>query len=173
MSPRNLVLVGMPGSGKSTIGVLVAKGLGWDFVDTDLLLQRKHDATLAVLLERHGNAGFLALENQLLSELDFDRTVVATGGSACYHDAGMSHLGTIGTVAWIDVPLKELERRLGNLVARGVVLGPGQTLKDLYELRTPLYSRWSAIRVPVAKEDLETSVSRVLNSFRASLATGL
>ena len=122
--PSNLILVGMPACGKSTVGVLVAKVLGLDFVDTDLLLQRKEGARLHEILERAGTAGFLASEDSLLSSLQMSQTVVSTGGSAVYHQRGMSHLKQLGPVVWIDVPYAEIERRLKDMATRGVVLAP-------------------------------------------------
>ena len=163
MTPgRNLVLIGMPGSGKSTLGVLVAKALGLDFVDTDLLLQRQEGLKLAEILDRDGAPGFLRLEDRLLATLKVDRTVVATGGSAIYHAAGMANLQALGPVVWIDVPFRELRRRLGDLAARGVVLAPGQSLKGLFEERKPLYSRWSQVRLPSGREPLEATVDRLV-----------
>lgn len=158
----NVVLIGMPGSGKSTLGVLVAKALGLDFVDTDLLLQKQEGLRLADILAREGSSGFLDLENRLLAGLEVEKTVVATGGSAIYHEPGMVHMKSLGPVVWIDVPFKELRRRLGDLVARGVVLAPGQSLKGLFEERRPLYERWADIRLDSGKEAHEATVARVV-----------
>lgn len=169
MTPRsNLVLIGMPASGKSTVGVLAAKALGLDFVDTDLLLQKQEALKLHEILARDGSAGFLALEDRLLAGLTSDRTVVSTGGSAVYHRAGMENLKRLGTVVWIDVPYPEIERRLGDIATRGVVLGPGQTLKDLYDERQPLYKTWADVRLEVGREDLETTVNRLIGLVRPS-----
>lgn len=162
MSPRdNLVLIGMPGSGKSTLGVLVAKALGLDFVDTDLMLQRQAGMRLAEILARHGTDGFLAMEDQLLASLEVEKTVVATGGSAIYHARGMAQMKALGPVVWIDVPFRELRRRLGDLAARGVVLDEGQTLRELFEERRPLYSQWADLRLPSGREPLEATVARL------------
>ena len=161
-SGTNLILIGMPGSGKSTLGVLIAKALGLDFVDTDLMLQRREGLKLAEILARQGAEGFLALEDRLLASLRVEKTVVATGGSAIYHEQGMANLQAQGTVVWIDVPFPELRRRLGDLSARGVVLAPGQTLKGLFEQRRPLYTRWAQVRLPSGKEHHEATVGRLV-----------
>jgi shikimate kinase len=166
MTRSNLVLVGMPGSGKSTLGVLAAKQLGFDFVDTDLLYQTREGLKLHEILARDGAAGFLTGEDRLLAGLAVAKTMVSTGGSAVYHDAGMANLRRQGTVVWIDVPYPEIERRLGDLSTRGVVLGPGQTLKDLYDQRQPLYKKWADLRLEVGREDLETTVGRLVALFR-------
>jgi len=162
VSPRrNLVLIGMPGCGKSTAGVLVAKALGLDFVDTDLVLQRHEGLLLHEILEKVGTRGFLEAENRVLSQLKAEAALISTGGSAVYHEAGMTNLKTLGTVVWMDVPFDELERRLGDIRTRGVVLGPGQSLRSLYEERQPLYQRWADTRLEVGREDLEVTVRRL------------
>jgi len=166
-----LTLIGMPGGGKSTVGVLAAKVLGLDFADTDLLLQRSEGQKLQDILVRLGARGFLAAEDRLLAGLDLRDTVVATGGSAVYHAAGMANLKRLGPVVWLDVPYEEIERRLGDIATRGVVLGPGQTLRDLYDERQPLYRRWADLRLPVGREDLEVTVRRLADAVR--LASGL
>jgi len=163
----NLILIGMPASGKSTIGVLAAKVLGLDFLDTDLLLQRREGLRLHEILQREGGDGFLALENRLLSGLEAAQTVISTGGSAIYHAAGMAQMKALGTVVWIDVPYGEIERRLGDIETRGVVLGPGQTLRDLYDERRPLYEQWADVRLDVEREDLEVTVGRLTGLFRS------
>jgi shikimate kinase len=156
---RNLVLIGMPGCGKSTAGVLLAKVLGLDFVDTDLLLQKQEGALLHQILAR-GAGAFLEAEDRLLSRFEGEGCVVSTGGSAVYHQRGMTNLKRRGTVLWLDVPLDELSRRLGDMEARGVVLAPGQTLAQLYDQRRPLYAKWADHRLEAGQESLETTVAR-------------
>jgi shikimate kinase len=161
----NLVLIGMPSSGKSTVGVLAAKALGLDFVDTDLLLQRQEGLRLHEILARDGTEGFLAAENRLLSGLNFVNAVVSTGGSAVYHRAGMENLKAQGLVVWLDVPFPEIERRLSDIQTRGVVLAPGQSLKDLFDERRPLYEAWADLRLEVGRETLETTVNRLWSAI--------
>lgn len=158
----NLVLIGMPACGKSTVGVLAAKVLGLDFVDTDLLLQTQEGLRLHEILELRGAKGFLALEDDLLAGLAVVGTIVSPGGSCVYHQAGMANLRAQGTVVWIDVAYPEIERRLGNIATRGVVLAPGQTLADLYQERRPLYETWADLRLPVDREPLEATVERLV-----------
>lgn len=158
----NLVLIGMPASGKSTVGVLAAKVLGLDFADTDVLLQKQKGLRLHEILAREGPPGFLAAEDQLLSGFQVRDTVISTGGSAVYHDSGMRNLKARGLVVWLDVPFRELERRLGDISTRGVVLAPGQTLRDLYDERLPLYKKWADVRLPAGREALETTVGKLV-----------
>lgn len=169
MVRSNVILIGMPACGKSTVGVLAAKVWGLDFVDTDLLLQKQEGRRLHEILSREGSQGFLAAEDRLLSGLEVDRTVVSTGGSAVYHANGMTNLKALGTVVWIDVPYPEIERRLGDIATRGVVLGPGQSLRDLYDERQALYARWADLRLPVDREDLEATVGRLSRLVRPGL----
>jgi shikimate kinase len=163
MDRKGLVLIGMPGSGKSTVGVLAAKALGLDFVDTDVLLQKQEGLRLADILERDGPDGFLDAEGRLLVGLDALGTVIATGGSAVYHDTGMERLKQGAVVVWLDVEFAELRRRLGDLRARGVVLAPGQTLLELHIERKDLYERWADERLEIgAGEDLDTTAQRLV-----------
>jgi len=162
----SVILIGMPASGKSTVGVLAAKALGLDFVDTDLLLQKQEGLRLHEILQRDGASGFLSAENQLLSGLTVGSAVISTGGSAVYHAEGMKNLKAQGAVVWLDVPFAEIERRLSDVTTRGVVLASGQTLRDLYEERHPLYEEWADLKLPVDREDLETTVNRLLLLLR-------
>ena len=131
----NIVLIGMPGAGKSTLGVVLAKILNYDFLDADLVIQNKHGKTLQTLINEYGPQGFLDVENQDLQEINVHRTIIATGGSAVYSDRAMEHLRSIGTVVYLQISYKELANRLGDLQERGVVMkgGMGMSLADLYE----------------------------------------
>lgn len=147
----NIVLIGMPGAGKSTLGVVLAKVLGYDFLDCDLLIQAEENATLQQLIDARGVDGFLDAENRILSGVECERTVVSTGGSAVYSEQAMHHLSEIGRIVYLWVPLEELDRRLGDLNERGVVLrdGIGTDLSKLYQERAPLYERYADITVDV------------------------
>ena len=112
---RNIILIGMPGSGKSTVGVVLAKKLGYKFIDSDLIIQEKYNATLERLIEKYGDAGFIKLENDVNAAIDVKKTVIATGGSAVYGQQAMEHFKEIGTVIYLDVSKEELEERLGSL----------------------------------------------------------
>ena len=143
----NIVLIGMPTCGKSTVGVLLAKHLGFRFVDTDLLLQEKHGKLLHQLIEEHGIQGFIALENDLCRTLQADSSVIATGGSAVYGKEGMQHLKEIGTVVYLKISFEMLKERLGDYKTRGVILPDGYTLKDLFEERSALYESYADVTV--------------------------
>jgi shikimate kinase len=153
----------MPACGKSSVGVLAAKVLGLDFADTDLLLQRLEGARLHEILAQAGIEGFLAAEDSLLAGLQFSQTVVSTGGSAVYHQRGMARLKQLGPVVWIDVPFAEVQRRLKDMATRGVVLAPGQSLRNLYDERRPLYEKWADLRLEVGREDLEHTVAKLVS----------
>ncbi len=135
----NIVLIGMPGCGKSTVGVLLAKALGMAFVDTDIVLQSREGALLQALIERDGIDAFLQKEEEAILSLSCENAVIATGGSAVYEARAMHRLHETGRVLYIALPYEEIERRLSNLATRGVTLRPGQTLRALYEERVPLY----------------------------------
>ena len=147
----NIVLIGMPGAGKSTLGVVLAKVLGYDFLDCDLLIQAEENATLQQLIDARGVDGFLDTENRILAGIECERTIVSTGGSAVYSDEAMRRLSDIGTIVYLRVPLEELDRRLGDLNERGVVLrdGIGTDLTKLFQERAPLYERYADITVDV------------------------
>ena len=142
---KNIVLVGMPGSGKSTIGVVLAKVLGYEFLDTDIVIQNQEQRRLSEIIASEGTEGFLTIENNVIKNLKVKRTVIATGGSAIYGEEGMEHLKEIGTVIYLKIAYKELCERLGDLKARGVVLKEGQTFLQLYEERVPLYEKYADI----------------------------
>ncbi len=146
---ENIVLIGMPGCGKSSVGVVLAKVLGFRFIDSDLLIQEKEGRLLSEIIEEEGPEGFNRIENKINSEITARRAVIATGGSVVYGKEAMAHLRENGTVIYIRLPLEELENRLGDLTARGISMKAGQTLRDLYEERTPLYEKYTHLSVDV------------------------
>lgn len=148
--PLNIVLIGMPGAGKSSVGVLLAKRLGYQFVDTDLLMQGEAHCRLQQIIAHHGLAAFKDLEERVVCKLAPQRTVVATGGSVVYSDRAMTHLRRIGRLVWLDLPLEELERRVRNMDSRGLVIDPGETFADLYARRTPLYRQYAELTIACA-----------------------
>ena len=157
-----VILIGMPASGKSTAGVILAKQLGYDFVDTDLLIQTKYGSRLEELIRDHGIENFLNMEAEVCRDLQVSRCVVATGGSVIYRHEAMEHLRDIGTIVYLDVPLEELGKRLNDMKARGVVLRKGERLEDLYSERSALYTKYADICVREEQETLEETVQRVL-----------
>lgn len=159
---NNVILIGMPGAGKSTLGVVLAKVLGYEFLDSDLLIQKQEEKRLSRIIEEKGTDGFMAVENRVNASIETEHTVIATGGSVVYCDEAMEHLRSIGKVVYLKLSLKAVSRRLGNLKGRGVLLKDGQTLQDLYEERTPLYEKYADIVVDEEGKDLEASLQAVL-----------
>lgn len=154
----NIVLIGMPGSGKSTVGVVLAKKLGYHFVDSDLVIQDRYGKLLHELISEHGVEGFWKIENDVNASLSPSKTVIATGGSAIYGESAMEHLRQIAHVVYLQLPYEEVEERLGDLNARGVTLQPGQTLKSLYEERVPLYEKYAHIIINCSGKSLREVV---------------
>lgn len=154
----NIILIGMPASGKSTVGVVLAKLLGYDFVDTDLLIQRQTGLRLSEIIQTQGLDAFLAAEEAACLSLRVDHSVIATGGSVIYSDAAMRHLKGLGTVVYLSVDFKTLQTRLHDVRGRGVVLRPGQSLADLYAERVPLYRRYADVTIPEGNGSLEETV---------------
>lgn len=144
----NIILIGMPGCGKSTVGVVLAKALGMDFIDSDLLIQRSRNMRLHQIIEQVGDEGFRAIENKVNAGIDVDNCIIATGGSVVYGTEAMEHLRAIGQVVYLALEYEQVEERLGDLHARGVSMKPGQTLRDLYNERTPLYEKWAHHTIP-------------------------
>ena len=158
----NITLIGMPGAGKSTLGVVLAKKLGYRFVDTDLLIQEGEGMLLSEILEARGTEGFIACENELLANLSCARHVIATGGSAVYGTDAVANLKSLGTVVFLDLSLDEISRRLSpDLLDRGVVIHQGSTLKDLYEERHPLYENAADLIVKLDGLSTLESVERL------------
>lgn len=162
---KNITLIGMPGSGKSTVGVLLAKTLGFDFIDTDLVIQTREDALLQDVLDAHGTEEFLDLEAAAICSVDCKRTVIAPGGSVICREEGINHLKTLGPVVYLRIPCEVLEQRIQNMGSRGIAFKPGETLKDIYEYRTPLYEKYADIIVDGDKDSLEESLSAVLQAL--------
>ena len=159
---NNVTLIGMPGSGKSTIGVILAKALGYQFLDTDLVIQKEEKRKLSQIIAEEGPEGFKRIENRVNASINVTDTVIAPGGSVIYCPEAMEHLKSIGQVVYLKLSLESLSKRLGNLRGRGVLLKEGQTLADLYEERVPLYEKYADIVVDEEGKDLEESLKAVL-----------
>ena len=161
----NIVLIGMPGSGKSTVGVLLAKMLGYDFLDSDLLIQAAAGKRLFEILREDGNEAFAALENRVNAGIDVHHTVIATGGSVIYGAEAMEHLSKIGRVVYLQVSLPEMLRRIKNPETRGILLPGGMTLADLYRERKPLYERYAQITVPCSRGSLVQVAGKTMKAL--------
>lgn len=158
---KNIILIGMPGVGKSTIGVILAKVLGYQFLDADLLIQKSEGKLLKDIIAEKGTEGFIQVENRVNSRIEAENAIVATGGSVVYGKEAMEHLKSIGTVVYLKQSLPVLEKRLRNIRNRGVVLKKGQTLKDLYRERTALYEKYADVTVDEYGLDIEETVQAV------------
>ncbi|MEM1165452.1 MAG: shikimate kinase [Planctomycetota bacterium] len=158
---RNIVLIGMMGSGKTTVGRALAAGLDRPFLDTDDLILAHEQRKLSAIIAEEGRERFLEIEQKHVLALDVRGYVLSTGGSMIYSAGAMEHLKAQGTVVWLDCPLEDLAKRLGDLDARGVVRLPGQTLADLVRERVPLLERWADARVDAGGEDIGATVHRV------------
>lgn len=158
---NNIILIGMPGAGKSTVGVVLAKKRGCRFLDSDLLIQEKYDALLYELIAEHGTDGFLKIEEEVNASIDVKRTVIATGGSVVYGKAAMEHLKEIGTVVYLQLSLEAIAKRLGDLNERGVTLREGQTLEDLYRERIPLYEAYADVTINCEKKSIREIVAEL------------
>lgn len=164
----NLVLIGMPAAGKSTLGVILAKALGMSFVDADLLIQKKEGLLLQEIINKNGNEYFKKVEEYVLRGIDVENTVISTGGSAIYYPLAMEHLKKDAIVIYIDVPFEEIARRLNNISTRGITLGKGETLKDLYDKRKPLYEKYADITLESGGLNVEESLDALVKALKVS-----
>lgn len=163
---KNIVLIGMPGCGKSTVGVVLAKRMGFSFLDSDLVIQEQYQKLLHELIAEHGMEGFRKIENQVNAAIECDSTVIATGGSAVYGEEAMAHLKDIGCVFYLKLPCAEIEARLGDLDERGVIIREGQTLWNLYEERMPLYEKYADVIVACAGRQIKDIVAEIADKYR-------
>ncbi len=157
---KNIILIGMAGCGKSTVGVLLAKTLGCEFIDTDLILQRQEGRLLQEIINEDGLEYFLGAEERALCSVMTDRTVIATGGSAVYSQSGMAHLKENGICIWLRLPFPEIMRRINNIATRGIAIAPGKRLEDIYAEREPLYEKYADIIVDCTG-DIEANVAAI------------
>ena len=158
---QNVILIGMPGAGKSTVGVVLAKKLGYAFLDADLVIQSRQGKLLHEIISERGVEGFWQVEEAVNESIRTDRTVIATGGSAVYGERAMAHYQEIGTIVYLSLPLKEIRQRLGDLDERGVTLRKGQDLAGLYEERVPLYEKYAHITVDCENLSRRESVEKI------------
>lgn len=166
MTKSNIVLIGMPGVGKSTIGVILAKELGYRFLDADLLIQQQEGKLLREIIAEQGTEGFIEVENRVNAGICAERTIIATGGSVVYGGKAMRHLKEIGTIVYLEVSFDTIQERLADIKGRGVVLKDGQTLYDLYEERVPLYKHYADVTVSEENLNIEQTVQKLLEQFQ-------
>lgn len=165
---KNVTLIGMPGAGKSTIGVVLAKILGYDFIDSDLLIQKEEGKRLWEIMRDEGTDGFNRIEERVNSQIAVSNSVIATGGSVIYGPKAMEHLREISTVVYLKATCPVLKRRLGDLTTRGVVFKPGQTLEDLYAEREPLYEKYAHLTINIGRKTVQQSVNAIAEALNAS-----
>ncbi|MDD2458137.1 MAG: shikimate kinase [Eubacteriales bacterium] len=158
----NIILIGMPGSGKSTVGRILAELLGWPFIDTDKLIEARRQKSLQAILDQDGIGAFIRLEAQVVRALKLSHHVIATGGSVVLNQIAMQHLRDLGFVVYLDVPLPKIERRLWNIKTRGIVIKKHQSIRDIYCIRRPLYEQYADLIQPTAglsAQQIATAVS--------------
>ena len=156
---KNIILIGMPGSGKSTLGVVLAKKLGYSFIDSDIVIQDTYGKTLEELIDEHGDAGFIKIENDVNCGISPEHTIIATGGSAVYGEGAMEHL-------YLKVSEKELESRLGSLKERGVVSNGKTTIEEIFEDRKRLYEKYADIIITQEGMDIRTIVEDMYSRIK-------
>lgn len=161
---KNIILVGMPGCGKSTVGVVLAKTLGMRFVDTDLIIQQEQHDVLHRLIERYGIKRFGEMEEEaLLSVMDTEDTVIATGGSAVFCERGMNFLKQTGVCVYLEVPCEELKRRLSNIKTRGIAAAKGMTVEEIFAERSPYYEKFADIKIDCTDKHIEEITEIIAN----------
>ena len=162
---KNIVLIGMPGAGKSTVGVVLAKVVGHKFVDSDLVIQETYGKLLHELITEHGLNGFLEIENQVNAGLDMTKSIIATGGSVIYGKEAMEHLKEIGLVVYLKLSLESIADRLGDLQQRGVALKEGWGLKELYEERVPLYEKYADLTIDCEEKSIRQITEEIAGAY--------
>lgn len=165
MKKGNIIMTGMPAAGKSTLGVLLAKLMGYSFMDVDLVIQEKTGKLLKEIIAERGDEGFLKIEEEINAGLQAENTIIAPGGSVIYGAKAMEHLKEIGTVVYLKLSYEDLEKRLGNLQERGVVLKEGMTLRDLYNERVPYYERYADVVIDETGKSFEEVVHELQAYF--------
>lgn len=163
----NVVLIGMSGAGKSTLGVLLAKALGMDFIDTDIVIQQHEGRLLQEIINQEGADRFLMIEEEVVSAITADHCVIATGGSVVYSKKAMEALKRGGQVIYIHADYEEIEKRLTNITTRGIVLKNKKSLKEVYEERAPLYQKYSDQTVFCTKKDIEGCVNELVRMIQS------
>lgn len=160
-------MIGMPGAGKSTVGVILAKRLGYSFVDTDLLIQRSAGKSLQAIINEDGLEAFRQLEEDILQSLDAEQTVIATGGSAIYSDKAITSLKKSGIAVFINTPLQTLQTRIADMANRGMVISPGESFTGLFIERNPLYRKYADFVIEDQNKTVELIADEIAKNFSA------
>jgi shikimate kinase len=163
---KNIILIGLPGAGKSTLGVILAKTLGMHFIDTDIIIQDQTGRLLQEIINTDGVEEFLRIEEECILSLTCTHAVISTGGSVVLRSRAMEHLTSDGMIIYLEISYDEMVRRLKNITTRGIVLEPGQSLRDMYDQRIPLYERHADIRIDCSGEAFESVVEKVVLRIR-------
>jgi shikimate kinase len=169
-SMKNIILTGMPGAGKSTVGVILAKTLGMNFIDTDIVIQKNTGRLLQEIINSDGIDAFLKIEKSTLLSLNFSNSVIATGGSVVLSENTMDYLKKNGIVIYLSISYEEMVQRLNNIMSRGIVLSEGQSLLDLYNQRISLYEKYADITIDCSDMDVENIIERVVNEIYSCIS---
>ena len=165
MNKNNIILIGMPGAGKSTIGVVLAKVLGYQFIDTDLIIQKEEGKLLWQIIEEKGVEEFINIEDRINSNIQVTKSVIAPGGSAIFGENAMKHFQEIGTVVYLDVDYPILKKRVGNFERRGVILRHGNSFRDIYNERLPYYEKYAQLTISETNLNISQTVSAIVEAL--------
>lgn len=162
----NIVLIGMAGAGKSTVGVVLAKTLGYGFMDSDILIQEREQMLLQEIIDKKGMDPFIQAESSAIETIDVKATVIATGGSAVYSKKAMKHLQKIGTIVYLDVAFEEIEKRISNITTRGIAIAKGRTLREVYDERQALYEAYGDLHINCEGKTVEMIIDEIISRIR-------
>lgn len=165
---KNIILIGMPGAGKSTVGVILAKTLGMNFVDTDIVIQEHTGKLLQEIIDEEGPVAFLKIEEKVILGLDVVHTVIATGGSIVFSERAMEQLKSGSIALYLNISFERMVYRINNITTRGIVLIRGQDLRDMYNQRIPLYEKYADMRIDCSDDDFENIVQKIVDGLRIS-----
>jgi shikimate kinase len=163
---KNIILIGMPGAGKSTVGVILAKTLGMNFIDTDIVIQEHTGKLLQEIIDEEGPVAFLKIEEKVILALDVVHTVIATGGSIVFSERAMEQLKSGSIALYLNISFERMVHRINNITTRGIVLIRGQDLRDMYNQRIPLYEKYADMSIDCSDDDFENIVQRIVQELR-------